>query len=467
MRKFMDENFLLLSETAIRLYHDYAKDMPIYDYHCHLSPKEIWENKQYNNITELWLYGDHYKWRAMRANGIEEKYITGNGDDFEKFKKWASTVPYTIGNPLYHWTHLELRRYFGIYELLNEDTAEVVWNKANEMLKTEDFTPRGLIKKSNVKLIGTTDDPLDDLKYHEKIQTLDDFDVKVVPTFRPDKGVDINKDTFKDWVDRLEEIVGKEINSFDEYLAALEERINYFHQRGCRLSDHGFEYVPYQEADSKKLDEILRKGRNQEDISLEEEDAFKTAVMVFLGKLYAKLGWTMQLHIGAMRNNNTRMFRQIGPDTGFDSIHDHNIAYNLSRFLDALDVENALPRTILYTLNPKDNYVLASMAGNFQGDGIPGKIQFGSAWWFNDQKDGMEEQMKVLANVGLLTRFIGMLTDSRSFLSYTRHEYFRRILCNIIGEWAENGEVPKDMNFLGKIIQDICFNNAKNYFQII
>ncbi len=467
MRKFMDENFLLLSETAIRLYHDYAKDMPIYDYHCHLSPKEIWENKQYNNITELWLYGDHYKWRAMRANGIEEKYITGNGDDFEKFKKWASTVPYTIGNPLYHWTHLELRRYFGIYELLNEDTAEMVWNKANEMLKTEDFTPRGLIKKSNVKLIGTTDDPLDDLKYHEKIQTLDDFDVKVVPTFRPDKGVDINKDTFKDWVDRLEEIVGKEINSFDEYLAALEERINYFHQRGCRLSDHGFEYVPYQEADSKKLDEILRKGRNQEDISLEEEDAFKTAVMVFLGKLYAKLGWTMQLHIGAMRNNNTRMFRQIGPDTGFDSIHDHNIAYNLSRFLDALDVENALPRTILYTLNPKDNYVLASMAGNFQGDGIPGKIQFGSAWWFNDQKDGMEEQMKVLANVGLLTRFIGMLTDSRSFLSYTRHEYFRRILCNIIGEWAENGEVPKDMNFLGKIIQDICFNNAKNYFQII
>ena len=467
MRKFMDENFLLLSETAIRLYHDYAKDMPIYDYHCHLSPKEIWENKQYNNITELWLYGDHYKWRAMRANGIEEKYITGNGDDFEKFKKWASTVPYTIGNPLYHWTHLELRRYFGIYELLNEDTAEMVWNKANEMLKTEDFTPRGLIKKSNVKLIGTTDDPLDDLKYHEKIQTLDDFDVKVVPTFRPDKGVDINKDTFKDWVDRLEEIVGKEINSFDEYLAALEERINYFHQRGCRLSDHGFEYVPYQDADSKKLDEILRKGRNQEDISLEEEDAFKTAVMVFLGKLYAKLGWTMQLHIGAMRNNNTRMYRQIGPDTGFGSIHDHNIAYNLSRFLDALDVENALPRTILYTLNPKDNYVLASMAGNFQGDGIPGKIQFGSAWWFNDQKDGMEEQMKVLANVGLLTRFIGMLTDSRSFLSYTRHEYFRRILCNIIGEWAENGEVPKDMNFLGKIIQDICFNNAKNYFQII
>lgn len=466
MRNFMDEDFLLLNDTAVRLYHDYAKDMPIYDYHCHLNPKEIWENKQYNNITELWLYGDHYKWRAMRANGIEEKYITGDADDFEKFKKWASTVPYTIGNPLYHWTHLELQRYFGIYELLNEETAETIWNKANEMLKQEDFTPRGLIKKSNVKLVGTTDDPLDDLRYHEKIKTLDDFDTKVVPTFRPDKGLDINKDTFKDWVNRLEEIRGKEINSFEEYLDALEERINYFHERGCRLSDHSFEYVPYRQAHSEKLNEIFSKGRNQENISLEEEEAFKTAVMVFLGKQYAKLGWAMQLHIGAMRNNNTRMFRQLGPDTGFDSIHDHNIAYNLSRFLDALDVENALPRTILYTLNPKDNYVLAAMTGNFQGDGIPGKIQFGSAWWFNDQKDGMEEQMKVLANIGLLSRFIGMLTDSRSFLSYTRHEYFRRILCNIIGEWAENGEVPKDMDFLGKIVQDICFNNAKNYFQM-
>jgi len=463
----MDEDFLLLNDTAVRLYHDYAKDMPIYDYHCHLNPKEIWENKQYNNITELWLYGDHYKWRAMRANGIEEKYITGDADDFEKFKKWASTVPYTIGNPLYHWTHLELQRYFGIYELLNEETAETIWNKANEMLKQEDFTPRGLIKKSNVKLVGTTDDPLDDLRYHEKIKTLDDFDTKVVPTFRPDKGLDINKDTFKDWVNRLEEIRGKEINSFEEYLDALEERINYFHERGCRLSDHSFEYVPYRQAHSEKLNEIFSKGRNQENISLEEEEAFKTAVMVFLGKQYAKLGWAMQLHIGAMRNNNTRMFRQLGPDTGFDSIHDHNIAYNLSRFLDALDVENALPRTILYTLNPKDNYVLAAMTGNFQGDGIPGKIQFGSAWWFNDQKDGMEEQMKVLANIGLLSRFIGMLTDSRSFLSYTRHEYFRRILCNIIGEWAENGEVPKDMDFLGKIVQDICFNNAKNYFQML
>lgn len=463
----MDEDFLLLNDTAVRLYHDYAKDMPIYDYHCHLNPKEIWENKQYNNITELWLYGDHYKWRAMRANGIEEKYITGDADDFEKFKKWASTVPYTIGNPLYHWTHLELQRYFGIYELLNEETAETIWNKANEMLKQEDFTPRGLIKKSNVKLVGTTDDPLDDLRYHEKIKTLDDFDTKVVPTFRPDKGLDINKDTFKDWVNRLEEIRGKEINSFEEYLDALEERINYFHERGCRLSDHSFEYVPYRQAHSEKLNEIFSKGRNQENISLEEEEAFKTAVMVFLGKQYAKLGWAMQLHIGAMRNNNTRMFRQLGPDTGFDSIHDHNIAYNLSRFLDALDVENALPRTILYTLNPKDNYVLAAMTGNFQGDGIPGKIQFGSAWWFNDQKDGMEEQMKVLANIGLLSRFIGMLTDSRSFLSYTRHEYFRRILCNIIGEWVENGEVPKDMDFLGKIVQDICFNNAKNYFQML
>ncbi|MFY9177174.1 MAG: glucuronate isomerase [Caldicoprobacterales bacterium] len=467
MKKFMDENFLLSNDTAVRLYHEYAKDMPIYDYHCHLDPKEIWENKYYKNITELWLYGDHYKWRVMRANGVDEKYITGHGDDFEKFKKWAGTVPYTIGNPLYHWTHLELRRYFGIDELLNEDTAEDIWNKVNEMLKEEGFTPRGLIKRSNVRLVGTTDDPLDDLRYHEKIKALDDFDVKVVPTFRPDKGLDINKETFRDWLDRLEEITERSINSFDEYLSALEDRVNYFHERGCRLSDHAFEYVPYRRADSKKLDEIFSKGRKQDNISLEDEEAFKTAVMLFLGRLYAKLGWAMQLHIGAMRNNNTRMFRQLGPDIGFDSIHDHNIAYNLSRFLDALDVENALPRTILYTLNPKDNYVLATMTGNFQGDGIPGKIQFGSAWWFNDQKDGMEEQMKVLANVGLLSRFVGMLTDSRSFLSYTRHEYFRRILCNIIGEWVENGEAPYDFDLLGRMIQDICFNNAKNYFQIV
>ncbi|HHZ13434.1 MAG: glucuronate isomerase [Caldicoprobacterales bacterium] len=466
MERFMDENFLLSNETAVRLYHDHAADMPIYDYHCHLSPKEIWEDKSYNNITEVWLYGDHYKWRAMRANGVDEKYITGSGSDYDKFIAWAKTVPYTIGNPLYHWTHLELRRYFDIYEVLDGNTADLVWNKANEKLRQEGFTARSIIERSNVKLLCTTDDPLDDLTYHKKIQGLDNFGVRVLPAFRPDKGVEIQNEAFSSWVSKLEDTIGRGIHSFEDYLIALENRVNYFHDRGCRLSDHGLEYVPYREAGNEKLEEIFMKGRKGEEITREEGDAFRTAVLLFLGRLYAKLNWAMQLHIGAIRNNNTRMYKLLGPDTGFDSIHDHNIAYGLSRFLDALDRDGMLPRTILYTLNPKDNYVLASMTGNFQGDGIPGKIQFGSAWWFNDQRDGMVEQMKVLANVGLLSRFVGMLTDSRSFLSYTRHEYFRRILCNIIGEWAENGEVPKDMDLLGKMVKDICFNNARNYFQM-
>jgi glucuronate isomerase len=466
LERFMDENFLLSNETAVRLYHDHAADMPIYDYHCHLSPKEIWEDKSYNNITEVWLYGDHYKWRAMRANGVDEKYITGSGSDYDKFIAWAKTVPYTIGNPLYHWTHLELRRYFDIYEVLDGNTADLVWNKANEKLRQEGFTARSIIERSNVKLLCTTDDPLDDLTYHKKIQGLDNFGVRVLPAFRPDKGVEIQNEAFSSWVSKLEDTIGRGIHSFEDYLIALENRVNYFHDRGCRLSDHGLEYVPYREAGNEKLEEIFMKGRKGEGITREEGDAFRTAVLLFLGRLYAKLNWAMQLHIGAIRNNNTRMYKLLGPDTGFDSIHDHNIAYGLSRFLDALDRDGMLPRTILYTLNPKDNYVLASMTGNFQGDGIPGKIQFGSAWWFNDQRDGMVEQMKVLANVGLLSRFVGMLTDSRSFLSYTRHEYFRRILCNIIGEWAENGEVPKDMDLLGKMVKDICFNNARNYFQM-
>lgn len=466
MDKFMGEDFLLTNETAIELYHDYGKKMPIYDYHCHLNPREIWEDRRYNNITEVWLYGDHYKWRAMRAMGIGEKYITGNADDYEKFEAWAKTIPYTIGNPLYHWTHLELRRYFGIYELLNSETAPMIWDKANKKLQQNNFTPRGLIEQSNVKVLCTTDDPLDDLRYHEKIGTLEDFNVKVLPTFRPDKGVEISNETFPEWINKLEKDRGKEIASFDDYLAALADRVNYFHDRGCRISDHGLEYVPYIAADNHTLGEIFKRGRRGDSLTRDEADIFKTGVLLFLGKLYANLGWTMQLHIGAIRNNNSRMFKTLGPDTGFDSIHDHNIAYGLSRFLDALDKKGNLPKTILYTLNPKDNYVLASMAGNFQGDGIPGKIQFGSAWWFNDQKDGMIEQMKILANIGLLSRFVGMLTDSRSFLSYTRHEYFRRILCNIVGEWAENGEIPKDMNLLGTTIEDICFNNAKKYFQI-
>lgn len=462
----MDESFLLSNKTAAKLYHDYARDMPIYDYHCHLNPVEIWEDKGYDNITQVWLYGDHYKWRAMRANGVDEKYITGDGSDYEKFVAWAKTVPYTIGNPLYHWTHLELRRYFDINEVLDGNTADLIWNKANEKLGQDGFTARGFIQRSNVRLLCTTDDPTDDLVYHKKIEDLQGFDVKVLPAFRPDKGVEIQNKAFSCWVNKLGNTAGMGIHSFGDYLMALEDRVDYFHDRGCRLSDHGLEYVPYRRTDDEELDAIFVKGRKGIEITREEEESFKTAVLLFLGRLYAEKNWAMQLHIGAIRNNNTRMFGLLGPDTGFDSIHDHNIAYGLSRFLDALESAEMLPRTILYTLNPKDNYVLASMAGNFQGGKIPGKVQFGSAWWFNDQRDGMVEQMRALANIGLLSRFVGMLTDSRSFLSYTRHEYFRRILCNIVGKWAEDGEVPNDMALLGRMVEDICFNNAADYFQM-
>ncbi|NLK20690.1 MAG: glucuronate isomerase [Epulopiscium sp.] len=465
MKKFLDENFMLQNETAIRLYHDYARDMPIYDYHCHINPKEIWENKKFENITEVWLYGDHYKWRAMRANGIDEKYITGNASDYDKFKAWAKTIPYTIGNPLYHWTHLELQRFFRIYEVLNEETADKIWKEANAKLNGKDFGVRDLIKKSNVRYIGTTDDPVDDLKYHKLIRGEGKLEATVFPSFRPDKGINIEKDTFIPWVKQLGEVSSKAIVNYDEFLNALEERINFFHKEGSRLSDHAFDYVPYREASKEEVSTIFVKALKGDSISLEEEEKFKTALLQFLAKLYAKLGWTMQLHIGTMRNNNTRMFNEIGPDTGFDSINDLNIAHPLSRFMDSLDRENKLPKTILYTLNPKDNYVLGTMIGNFQG-GIPGKIQFGSAWWFNDQRDGMIEQMKALANLGLLSRFVGMLTDSRSFLSYPRHEYFRRILCNLIGGWVENGEFPNDMRLLGKIVQNISFNNAEKYFGI-
>ncbi len=466
MKRFMDENFLLSNDTAIKLYHDYAKDMPIYDYHCHLNPKDIWEDKAYINITEVWLYGDHYKWRAMRSDGIDEKYITGDASDYEKFVAWAKTVPNCIGNPLYHWTHLELQRFFGIYEILNEETAESIWNRCNEILNSEGFTPRGLIKKSNVKLIGTTDDPVDSLEYHQKIRGDEKLDVKVVPSFRPDKGVEINKEGFQGWVNKLSEVVGRSIESYEDLLKALRERIEFFHIEGCRISDHALDYVPYKEATIEEVSTIFEKAMNMEKVSLEEEKKYKTYTLSYMGRIYREKNWTMQIHIGAMRNNNTSMFKKVGADTGFDSISDYEIALPLSRFLDLLNEENKLPKTILYTLNPKDNYILGTMLGNFQGDGIPGKIQFGSGWWFNDQKDGMIKQMTDLANLGLLSRFVGMLTDSRSFLSYTRHEYFRRILCNFIGEWVENGEAPNDMVLLGIMVKNICYNNAENYFGI-
>ncbi|MFZ5966885.1 MAG: glucuronate isomerase [Bacillota bacterium] len=466
MKKFMDEDFLLKNEVAKKLYHDYAKNMPIYDYHCHLRPDEISTNKKYRNITELWLSGDHYKWRAMRANGIEEKYITGDAEDFEKFMAWARTIPKCIGNPLYHWTHLELQRYFGIYEILNEDTAKQIWDRCNELLAEEHYRAKELIKRSNVRLICTTDDPTDCLSYHKEIKEDHAFKVKVLPTFRPDKALKIDDVEYLLWVERLSEVSNIEIDGYEAYLKALDGRMEYFHGNGCRISDHSLERVFYRETSSDEVKHIFKKKLSREDLTTEEIEKFTTYTLLHLGRKYSEYGWAMQLHIGAMRNNNSRMFSRVGVDAGFDSIDDGNIAYPLSRILDALDRDNKLPRTILYCLNPKDNYVLGTMIGNFQGDGIAGKMQFGSGWWFNDQKHGMREQMNSLANLGLLSRFVGMLTDSRSFLSYTRHEYFRRILCNIIGQWVEDGEYPYDLVLLGSIVQDICYNNAVNYFSI-
>ena len=465
MKNFMDENFLLSNQAAIDLYHNYAKNLPIIDYHCHIDPKEIYENKKFNNITEAWLYGDHYKWRAMRSNGIDEKYITGDGSDYDKFLAWSQTIPMAIGNPLYHWTHLELQRFFGIYEPLDEDTAPAIWKKANELLNGEGFNVRDLIIKSNVETICTTDDPIDTLEYHIKIKEDNSFNVNVLPTLRPDKGIEINLDGFVQWVKDLEEVSKITINNYDEFLQALDSRIKFFHSVGCRIADHGIDgVVVYADASKEEAASIFEKALEGKFISIDEEKKYKTYTLRHVFKLYHELGWTMQLHIAALRSNNTKMFKEIGPNTGFDSINDESIAYPLSRLLDSVDRENSLPKTILYTLNPKDNYVLGTMIGNFQGDGIPGKMQFGAAWWFNDNKDGMIEQMKALANLGLLGRFVGMLTDSRSFLSYTRHEYFRRIACSLIGEWVENGEVPQNDKLLKRIVQGICYNNAKEYF---
>jgi glucuronate isomerase len=466
MRQFMDDNFLLMNDTAIKLYHDYAKEMPIYDYHCHLSPKEIAENKSYKNITEIWLGGDHYKWRAMRSNGIDEYYVTGDASDKEKFIKWAETIEKCIGNPLYHWTHLELKRYFGIEKILGVDTAEEIWEECNRLLATEDFTARQLIKRSNVNVICTTDDPTDSLKYHLSIAEDTNFNVKVLPTFRPDKSFNIDKKGFTEWIKKLSEVVEYKIDDIQSLKRALVERIDFFHEVGCRISDHALDTVVYSECTDEEADKILKKALKDEQLQKEEVSKFKTNILTYLGEQYYERGWTMQIHIGAQRNNNTKMFNILGPDTGFDSIADEILAYPLARLLDGLDIKSKLPKTILYCLNPRDNEVIGTMIGNFQGSEVSGKIQFGSAWWFNDQKDGMERQIVALGNLGMLSNFVGMLTDSRSFLSYTRHEYFRRILCNIFGVWVENGEFPRDMNLLGNIVKDICYNNAEKYFGI-
>ena len=468
MSSFIHENFLLNNKTAVDLYHKYAENMPIYDYHCHLSPKDIAENRKFNNITELWLEGDHYKWRALRAHGIDEKYITGDGDPKEKFAAWAKTVPYTLGNALYHWTHIELKKYFGIEELLNEESYEKIWDRCNELLQQDDYSTQEIIKRSNVKVICTTDDPTDDLHYHEQIANLPDFPVKVLPTYRPDKGLEINKETFTPFVKHLEEVTKKSFSSFDEYVQALEGRVQYFHEKGCRIADHGLSEIPYAKFEHSELDAIFQAGRNGQEVSKVDENKFKTAILMVLAKAYKERDWAMQIHFGAIRNNNTRMFKKLGPDAGFDSISDQGeVAAPLNALLDAFEQENSLPKTIVYNLNPVYNELIGTTIQNFQAEsGIAGKIQFGSGWWFNDTKPGMLRQLTALADQGLLMHFVGMLTDSRSFISYSRHEYFRRILCNLIGTWVEDGEIPNDPALLQMMVENICYNNAKNYFSI-
>jgi glucuronate isomerase len=465
MKPFMDENFLLQTDTAQRLYHDFASGMPIFDYHCHISPQEIAEDRRFNNLTEIWLHGDHYKWRAMRANGVDEKFITGDSSDREKFQKWAETAPYTMRNPLYHWTHLELRHPFGIKSLLSPSTAGQIWDTCNELLQTNDFSCRGIIRKSNVKVICTTDDPVDSLEYHRIIKE-SDFDVKVIPAWRPDKAMMIeDPESFNKYVGLLEAASGISIASFDQFMAAIDKRHLFFHQNGCRLSDHGLETMyaaPYTATEISAIFERVRSGKKP---SSEDILKFKSAMLYEFAVLDHSRNWTQQFHLGAMRNNNTRMFDLLGADKGYDSIGDYPMATALSKFLNRLEADRKLTRTILYNLNPGDNEVMATMTGNFQDGSEPGKIQWGSSWWFLDQKDGMINQMNTLSNLGLLSRFIGMLTDSRSFLSYSRHEYFRRILCNLIGTDVENGEIPPDIEFLGQMVQNISYNNAAGYFR--
>ena len=452
------------TDSARHLFHDFAENMPICDYHCHLSPKEIYENKQPENISRLWLSGDHYKWRAMRSAGVEEKYCTGDASDEEKFLKFGETLQYCIGNPLYHWAHIELQRYFGIDTPLNARTAKDIYDRANEAIKNGDFRPQSLIKRSNVKVVCTTDDPADSLEYHKKLKQVSDFDCKVLPSFRPDKALNIQLDGFADYIKTLGEAADVEINSYKDVIVALLKRCDYFNEAGCKVSDQAFEYVPFTVSSDDEIDTVFKKAMRGESISESEGDGYRTAVLLALGAKYHELGWAMEIHIGAIRNNSTRMFKAIGADTGFDSVGDSEIAKKLSRFLDALDVKNELPKTILFNLNDKDNTVLATMLGNFQSSEAQSKIQFGPAWWFLDTMDGMTSQMKSLANLGVLGKFVGMETDSRSFTSYGRHEYFRRIMCRLIGRWVEDGWYADDDEVLEEIIKGISYNNAIKYF---
>lgn len=465
MGSFIHDNFLLQTKTAQELYHGHAAKMPIFDYHCHIPPQDIAIDRQFANLTQIWLYGDHYKWRAMRTNGVDEKYCTGNASDWEKFEKWAMTVPYTLRNPLYHWTHLELKRFFGIDKLLNPATAREIWESCNAKLNTPEYSVRNIIRMANVHTICTTDDPVDNLEHHRSIKA-SGFEVKVLPAWRPDKAMMVeNTVSYNQYIDQLSAVAEMDIDTFPRLMEALEKRHQFFHENGCRLSDHGLETAYAEDFTGNEIEAIFTRIRSGKSLTAGEILKFKSCMLYEFGIMDHRRGWTQQFHMGALRNNNTRLFRALGPDTGFDSIGDFEVARPLSRLLDRLDMNNQLAKTILYNLNPRDNELIGTMTGNFQDGSVPGKIQFGAGWWFLDQKDGMQKQMQALSNLGLLSRFVGMLTDSRSFLSYTRHEYFRRTLCNILGNDVENGEIPADMELLGQMVENISFNNALNYFK--
>jgi glucuronate isomerase len=464
MKKFIDDNFLLHNKKAIELYHGFAKAMPIIDYHNHLSPEQIANDINFENLTQLWLYGDHYKWRAMRTNGVPEKYITGDATDYEKFEQWAATVPCTLRNPLYHWTHLELQRYFNIDKILSPETAKEIYDECSARLKTREYSVRNLLRKMNVKVLCTTDDATDTLEHHQKIKA-DGFEIKVLPAFRPDKAMNVDDIvSFNSCVNKLQEVSNILIASFDDYLLALKSRHDFFAEMGCCISDHGLEQIYAVDYNEAEIKNIFRKITAGEPISQPENMKFKSAMLIKFATWDHEKNWVQQYHLGALRNNNSRMLKTLGADTGWDSIGDFSQGKQLSKFLDRLDSTNQLAKTILYNLNPADNELIATMAGNFNDGSVAGKIQFGASWWFLDQKDGITKQLNTLSNTGLLSKFVGMLTDSRSFMSYPRHEYFRRILCNIFGEEIENGELPNDIVWTGKLIQDICYNNAKVYF---
>ena len=464
MKNFLDENFLLNNKTAEKLYHDFAKQMPVIDYHCHQLPDQIANDHQFENLTQVWLYGDHYKWRAMRTNGVNERFITGNATDFEKFEAWAATVPYTLRNPLYHWTHLELQRYFDVYDILDSTTAKKIYDECTAKLQTPEYSVKNLLRKMNVKVVCTTDDPIDSLEHHQKIKA-DDFEIKILPAYRPDKAMNVDDAaSFNTYVAKVETASGISVTSYSTYLDALKNRHDFFAEMGCSVSDHGLEQIYAEDYTEAEVNAAFEKIRSGSKLSQEENLKFKSAMLHQFAIWDHAKGWVQQYHLGALRNNNARMLGKLGPDTGWDSIGDFSQSRAISTFMNRLDSTNQLAKTIIYNLNPADNELMATMIGNFNDGSVAGKVQYGSGWWFLDQKDGMTRQLNALSNMGLLSKFVGMLTDSRSFLSYPRHEYFRRLLCNMFGEEIENGELPNNTDWVGKVIQDICFNNANEYF---